>query len=159
MLSRAVNTGRERVITDPTPKLHPVLTIIRENNLMNPAMCPKVKNRRISNRYTVSAPVQYRAAAPTLESVWKSGHTRDMSAGGILIDPPEAAPVGSTLEVAIDWPGLYHGKPMVRLFLIGSVARSDGRGTALRILSHQFRDVRPVATRRRRAESNLAVAW
>jgi hypothetical protein len=82
-----------------------------------------------------------------------------MSAGGLLIDPPEAAPVGSTLEVAIDWPGLYHGKPMVRLFLIGSVARSDGRGTALRILSHQFRDVRPVATRRRRAESNLAVAW
>jgi len=126
---------------------------------MSPAMSPNVKNRRIANRYAVSAPVQYRAAAPTLESVWKSGHTRDMSAGGILIDAPEAGPVGSTLEVAIDWPGLYHGKPRVRLFVIGSVARSEVRGTALRILSHQFRDVRPVATRRRRAERNLAVAW
>jgi hypothetical protein len=136
-----------------------VFTIIRENDPMNPAMSPKVKNRRITNRYTVSAPVQYRAVAPTLESVWKSGHTRDMSAGGILIDPPEVAPVGSTLEVAIDWPGLYHGKPMVRLFLIGFVARVDDRGTALRILSHQFRDVRPVVTRRRRAERNFALAW
>jgi hypothetical protein len=118
-----------------------------------------VKNRRTTNRYAVSAPVQYRTAAPTLQSVWKGGRTRDMSAGGILIDPPAAAPVGSTLELAIDWPGLYHGKPVVRLFVIGSVARVDGRGTALRILSHEFRDVRPVLTRPRRAERNLAVAW
>ena len=126
---------------------------------MNPAMSPKLKNRRITSRYAVSAPLQYRAAAPTLESVWKSGHTRDMSAGGILIDQPEAAPIGSTLELAIDWPGLYHGKPQVRLFVIGSVARADKRGTALRILSHEFRDVRPVITRRRRAERNFALAW
>ena len=94
-----------------------------------------------------------------LESVWKNAHTRDMSVGGILIDQLQAAPVGSTLELAIDWPGLYHGKPLVRLFVIGSVARADERGTALRILSHQFRDVRPVTTRRRRAERNVALAW
>ena len=126
---------------------------------MSPAMSLKIKNLRASNRYAVRAPVQYRAAIPSLESVWKSGYTRDMSAGGILIDPPEAAPVGSTLELAIDWPGLYHGKPMVRLFVIGTVARVDCRGTALRILSHEFRDVRPIITRRRRAERNLVLAW
>jgi hypothetical protein len=126
---------------------------------MSPAMSLKVKNLRASNRYAVRAPVQYRFAAPSLESVWKSGCTRDMSAGGILIDPPEAAPVGSTLELAIDWPGLYHGKPMVRLFVSGMVARVDSRGTALRILSHEFRDVRPIVTRRRRTERNLVLAW
>jgi hypothetical protein len=49
-------------------------------------MSPKVKNRCSTNRYTVSAPGQYSAAAPTLESVWKSGHTCDMSAGGINPD-------------------------------------------------------------------------
>lgn len=126
---------------------------------MNPAISLKSNNRRITSRYAVSAPVQYRPASPTLESVWKSGHTRDMSAGGILIDQPEAAPVGSTLELAIDWPGLYHGKPVVRLFVVGSVERADERGTALRILSHEFRDVRPVITRPRRAERNFALAW
>ena len=123
------------------------------------AITLKFKNRRLTNRYAVSAPVQYRAATPTLESIWRSGHTRDMSAGGILIDPPEASPVGSTLELAIDWPGLYHGKPRVRLFVIGTVARVDSRGTALRILSHEFRDVRPIVTRRGRAKRNLVVAW
>ena len=71
---------------------------------MNPAMSPKLKNRRITSRYAVSAPLQYRAAAPTLESVWKSGHTRDMSAGGILIDPPEAAR-WLDIEVASTGPG------------------------------------------------------
>ena len=136
-----------------------MFTIIRQNNSMTPAMSLRVNNRRTGNRYAVSAPVQYRAAVPTLESLWKSCHTRDMSASGILIDASYAAPVGSTLELAIDWPGLYHGKPMIRLFLIGTVARVDDSGTALRIVNHEFRDVRPVAARPRRAERNFAVAW
>jgi len=136
-----------------------MLTIIRENDPMSPAPSLNMKNLRASNRYAVRAPMRYRAADPSRESVWKSGYTCDMSAGGILIDPPGAAPVGSTLELAIDWPGLYHGKPMVRLFVIGTVARADSRGTALSILSHEFRDVRPVVARRRREERNLVVAW
>jgi hypothetical protein len=126
---------------------------------MSPAISVKVKNLRASNRYAVRAPVQYRSAVPSLESVWKSGYTRDMSAGGILLDQPEVAPVGSTLELAIDWPGLYHGRPLVRLFVIGTVARAGCRGTALRIISHEFRDVRPITTRRMRAERNLVVSW
>ncbi len=122
-------------------------------------MSLKVKNLRASTRYAVHAPVQYRAAVPSPEAVWKSGYTRDISAAGILIDPPAAVPVGSMLELAIDWPGLYHGKPMVRLFVIGTVARVDGRGTALRIISHEFRDVRPTVTRRRRVDRTPVLAW
>ena len=68
-----------------------------------------------------------------------------MSVDGILIDAPGAAPIGTELELEIDWPGLYHGKPMVRLLVIGSVVRNDGRGTAVRILSHKFRHIRPAA--------------
>jgi hypothetical protein len=147
------------LLTDPTPKVHSVFTIVGQNNPMSPAPSLKMKNLRASNRYAVRALLQYRAAIPSLESVWKSGYTHVMSAGGILIYPSDVVPVGATLEVAIDWPGLYHGKPMVRLFVIGTVARVDGRGTALRILSHEFRDVRPILTRRRSAERNLVVAW
>ncbi len=122
-------------------------------------MSLRVKNLRANNRYAVQTPVQYRPAVPSLEAVWKSGYTRDISAAGILIDPPAAAPVGSTLELAIDWPGLYHGKPMVRLFVIGTVARVDGRGTALRIISHEFRDVRPPVKRGRSVERTPVAAW
>jgi hypothetical protein len=78
-----------------------------------------------------------------------------MSAGGIFMNATEAVLVGSTLELEIDWPGLYHDKPMVHLLVTGSVVRNDGRGTALRIVSHQFRQVRPALVPPRRAERNL----
>jgi PilZ domain len=102
--------------------------------------------------------MQYRTSGGEFTSAWKSGHTLDMSVGGILIDTPEGVPVSSMVELAIDWLGLYHGKPMVRLFVIGSVVRNDGRGTALRILSHEFRDVRSAVIPSPRTERNLAVA-
>ena len=102
--------------------------------------------------------MQYRTSDGELKSAWKAGRTLDMSVGGILIDIPPAIAVGATLELAIDWTGLYHGKPMIRLILIGSVMRTDSRGTALRILSHQFRDVYPALIPARRPERNLAVA-
>jgi hypothetical protein len=101
--------------------------------------------------------LQYRATGGEISTAWKSGGTLDMSVDGIFIDTPEAAPIGTKLELEIDWPGLYHGKPMVRLLVIGSVVRNDGRGTALRILSHRFRYVRPAVVPRR-TESNLAMA-
>jgi hypothetical protein len=118
----------------------------------------KGENRRIAKRYGMRTAMQYRTSDGELKSVWKVGHTLDMSVGGILIDIPPAIPVGATLELAIDWTGLYHGKPMVRLVLIGSVMRNDSRGTALRILSHQFRDARPAVIPSRRLERDRAVA-
>ena len=74
-----------------------------------------------------------------------------MSVGGILIGMARPLPVGSRWELELEWPGLYHGKPMMRLALTGAVVRNDGGGTALRILSHQFREVG-------RAERKQAVA-
>jgi hypothetical protein len=102
--------------------------------------------------------MQYRTSRGALNSGWKCGRTLDMSAGGILIDIPQTMPIASILELAMDWPGLYHGKPTVRLFLTASVARIDGRGTALCILSHEFRDVHPAVIRSERLERNLVVA-
>jgi len=102
--------------------------------------------------------MQYRISAGALYSDWKGGQTLDMSVGGILIDTPEALPVGSTVELAIDWLGLYHGKPRVRLLVIGSVVRNDGRSSALRILSHEFREVCTALIPSRHSERNRAVA-
>jgi len=64
-----------------------------------------------------------------------------MSAGGVLMRVREAIALETILELSIDWPGLYHDKPAVRLSIIGSVARIDNRGTVVRILSHQFRNL------------------
>jgi hypothetical protein len=79
-----------------------------------------------------------------------------MSARGIRIDIPEKMPLGSRLELSMDWPGLFHGADMVRLFLLASVTRVDGRGMVLRIQRHKF--LAPAVVRSRRPEGKQAVA-
>lgn len=79
-----------------------------------------------------------------------------MSAGGILIHVRETLPPGTKWELAMDWTGLYHGTNTMRLDLIATVMRTDGRGAALRILSHRFREARPTATRLQRADEAVA---
>jgi c-di-GMP-binding flagellar brake protein YcgR len=114
--------------------------------------------RRSHRRYSLEIPLRYRAANCPLKTVWKHGRALDMSAGGILIYLPEPVAIGTKLELAMDWTGLYHGRQAMRLFLVSAVARLDGRGVALRILSHRFRDIAPTRVRIPRADKNLAVA-
>ena len=114
--------------------------------------------RRSHRRYTLEIPLRYRAANCPLRPVWKHGRALDMSAGGILIDLPEPVAVGTKFELAMEWTGLYHGRQAMRLFLVASVTRHDGRGAALRIVSHRFRDMTPARVRIPRSDKNLAVA-
>ncbi|MEI9977094.1 MAG: hypothetical protein WDO73_36610 [Ignavibacteriota bacterium] len=79
-----------------------------------------------------------------------------MSASGILIHVPNSVAVGAKLELSMEWSGLYHGRQAMRLFLIAVVTRIDDRGTALRILSHRFRDVSAVRVRFQRVQRAVA---
>jgi hypothetical protein len=81
-----------------------------------------------------------------------------MSAGGILIQVNEPVAVGMKLELTMDWPGLYHDREMMRLCLIAAVTRTGRGGTALRIISHRFREMTAARVRLPRADKNLAVA-
>ena len=114
--------------------------------------------RRSHRRYPLEIPVRYRAANCPLKTGWKHSRALDMSAGGILVHLPEPVAIGTKLELAMEWTGLYHGRQAMRLFLVASVTRRDERGAALRILSHRFRDVTPARVRIPRADKNLAVA-
>lgn len=100
--------------------------------------------------------MQYRIGNGKVQSNWRCGSTLDMSVAGILIDIPPVL-IGSTVDLEIEWTGLYHGR-MVRLVLTGTVFRVDDRGTALRILRHEFRDVRPAVIPSSRPQRSLAVA-
>ncbi len=80
----------------------------------------------------------------------------NMSATGILIHVPESLEVGTKLELQMEWTGLYHGRQTMRLFLIASVMRTGGRGAALRILSHRFREAVPARIRFQRAQQAVA---
>jgi hypothetical protein len=66
--------------------------------------------------------------------------TADMSSHGILIQTRERLPKGRMLEVQIEWPGVYHDKPLVCLAIVGVVARDGATGIALRMVRHEFCD-------------------
>ncbi|MDR3702458.1 MAG: PilZ domain-containing protein [Candidatus Sulfopaludibacter sp.] len=93
-------------------------------------------NRRAADRYVLRMSLQYRTVGQ-----WLPGYTIDISSRGLLLDVPDSLPAGSRLEVVMDWPGIYFGRKTVRLFLIGTVARVDARGTAVRMVRHEFREV------------------
>ena len=131
--------------------LHVVFTGPRENVFMISAIAhgsskqkktpssPGTDRRRVS-RYAFLTTLRYRVAGETLGS-WKNGRTLNMSGSGILVGCDETPPCGSRLELMIDWPGLMHGTPRMRLAVFGEVVRCEGPNFAVRILRHDFRSV------------------
>lgn len=100
-----------------------------------------VKNQRASTRYGFVTPLRYRVYRQAAIVTSGSGQTIDMCAGGIAIEIGKTVEPGAELELVLDWPGLYHGRQRMRLYVWGEVLRSCPSKTALRIVSHQFRDV------------------
>jgi len=111
-------------------------------------------DRRSNRRYALDTAVRYRSANGPLNAAWKNGRVLNMSASGILIHAPESLAAGTKLELSMEWTGLHHGRETMRLFLIATVTRTGGRGAALHILSHRFRDVR--SFRFQRAQTAVA---
>jgi hypothetical protein len=97
-------------------------------------------NRRASARYRMVTPLRYRAFCQTAITGAGSGQSIDMSSGGIAIEIGKVLEPGSEIEVVLDWTGIYHGKRRMRLFVWGQVVRSEEQRTAVRILSHEFRE-------------------
>ena len=118
-----------------------------------------LKNRRSHHRYSLDRKMAYRPSEGPQPGGWKQGLVIDMSATGMRLMLSNPPAIGMSLEVVMDWPGIYHGRPEVRLFLIGTICRSLADGVALRITNHDFRFA-PVAVpaRFRRNERKLAVA-
>jgi hypothetical protein len=106
-------------------------------------------NRRQCIRYTLAASIRYRVIRDGEFVFSGTGQMIDMSANGARISLDRTVAPGMTLEVLLNWPGLYHGRDRMRLVLAGEVLRCDESGTALRIAGHEFRDVsvrvRPVS--------------
>jgi hypothetical protein len=118
-----------------------------------------VKNRRSHHRYNFDRKMAYRLSGDTPQGGWKQGLVIDMSATGIRLATNNSPAIGTALDVVMDWPGIYHGRPEVRLFLNGTVCRSLADGVALRITNHDFRFAPvEVPARFRRNERKLAVA-
>jgi hypothetical protein len=67
------------------------------------------------------------------------GNMIDMSSSGLRFAAPGPLETGRPLAVAIDWPVLLDGRVQLQLILAGTVVRSTGTETAMRIQRREFR--------------------
>jgi c-di-GMP-binding flagellar brake protein YcgR len=95
--------------------------------------------RRETRRYQVHLSIQYRVSRRGALPCTGSGTTRDMSTTGLSFRCRRALPVGSHIELNIEWPARHEDAYPIDLQLTGFVIRSDSGRTAVRITSHRFR--------------------
>ena len=95
--------------------------------------------RRQQKRYQVHLAIHYRVSQRGARPCSGSGSTRDISTGGLSFRCRRNLPVGSHIELNIDWPARHGDNYPIELQLTGFVVRSDGGRTAVRITSHRFR--------------------
>ncbi len=100
-------------------------------------------DRRNALRFGVKLCLRYRQSEKGIEHHWSNGVTRDMSKEGVAFQSRHPLPVGSHVELRIDWPIKQESVRPIDLQATGFVVWSDNRETAVRISSHKFRVHRP----------------
>ena len=98
-----------------------------------------LRERRSCERFPIRMNVRCRLLRKRQEATSEaSGCVVDISSTGILFGPGSRHPRGAAVALSIDWPVLYDEAFPIRLSVMGSVVRSDHRGTAVKILRHGF---------------------
>ncbi len=84
-------------------------------------------------------PIHYRVSQKGAPGRWGTGVTREMSTSGLSFRTRKPLPVGSHIEMIVDWPAKYADTQPIDLQLTGFIVRSDGLRTAVRVTSRRFR--------------------
>jgi hypothetical protein len=86
--------------------------------------------------------------------------TLNISSRGVLLSETSGSlPVNGLIEVAIGWPFLLEGVCRLKLVMRGRIVRSDERGTAVEVWSHNFHTTGPPAIGRQPDKEPGAYTW
>jgi hypothetical protein len=96
-----------------------------------------VLERRSKARYPVKLTVRYRTIGRT--HVVGTGHTLNMSSGGLLVSAEHDFNEGLRLEVNVEWPLLLDGSIPLQLVANGKIVRSADSTFAISFAQYQFR--------------------
>ena len=97
------------------------------------------QERRATRRYELHLPIHFRVSQKGGVARWGTGVTREMSTTGLSFRARKPLPVGSHVEMIVDWPAKYAETEPIDLQLTGFVVRSDNHRTAVRVTSRRFR--------------------
>lgn len=92
--------------------------------------------RRAAPRYPIQLGLSFRLIQRNVTVDQGKARSIDISSRGVFMEVNRTFPTGALLELSLDWPLLRDGLHPMELRITGRVIRSNGRGTAVRALSH-----------------------
>ena len=95
--------------------------------------------RRNDRRYDLRLDLKWKLVRRRRVLHSGSGHTVDLSSGGILLDVGRHLPVGLDVELSIAWPVLLHNIAPMQLAVCGRIVRSEGSRIGIQTVQHEFR--------------------
>lgn len=99
----------------------------------------EVVERRRSRRFPIEREVRYKTLSQPAAPVEGIGKTLNISSSGVLFTSEYELPVGTTLEISINWPAQLNDGCFLNLVVRGRVIRRAKGQLALHFLKHEFR--------------------
>jgi hypothetical protein len=103
------------------------------------ASVENLADRRDNRRYQIRLPLQYRVSQKGAAPRSGSGTTCDLSTTGLSFRCRRALPVGTHIEMTVEWPPRYGDIYPIDLVITGFIVRSTGGKTGVRVSSRKFR--------------------
>ena len=107
---------------------------------------PLAPERRGRHRFELRQHLQWKLLRGTRVVGHGTGCTLDISSRGVRFESQEQFPIGSSLELSIDWPVQLNETVPLQIVTAGRVMRVNDRETAIQIHRHQFKLRRQVGT-------------
>jgi hypothetical protein len=98
-------------------------------------------DRRQDRRYSLQLECKWKLIRRRKVLDTGTGHTVDVSSGGLLFDGGRHLPEGLNVEISIAWPVLLHNVAPMQLVATGKIVRSSARHVAIQTVTHEFRTV------------------
>jgi len=108
-------------------------------------------DRRNDRRYGLQLDVKWKLIRRRRVLETGTGHTVDLSSGGLMFDAGRHLPAGLNVELSITWPVLLHNVAPLQLVVSGRIVRTDGQRIAVRAVQHEFRTMGVPADQRKPA--------
>jgi len=95
-------------------------------------------DQRRARRFPIQQAVHYECMGPMV-NLKGTGTTVDFSSTGIAFTTEHRLPVGSLIEIAVDWPAKLGGDCALKFVAFGCVVRSDDDRAAVKTHKYEFR--------------------
>ncbi len=96
------------------------------------------QDRREDRRYPIQLEIRYKVVTRNRAAVQGTGHTVNISSGGVLFAGEQALPAGAFAELSINWPIMLQGTCPLTLLVVGRVIRCHENKVAVKMNRYEF---------------------